>query len=316
MSKLIFNQAKSFSTMSFALFVFFSVFTFHSLASVTLSKQLSVIYRDYKGTHTVSGKKVSDHTFRYNLTAPKQVDVTTLEWQPYIGQSLCKQGWVMQAVIALLHSQNYGATVTFYPWARAVANAENGKVDILVPEYFIEPEAPSDTLPGTRRLDHLTLTEPFGWGPIALYKRRDYNTDHFTSLGALADERIGVVRGYQNTPEFDRLMDAGKFNVIEAVDDAHNIRLLMAGRVNLIIGDPEVIEMEIAALSQANNATSQTKNLVMVDPILQMNGLFFAVSKHNKYGKTLLFELNQAIAEFKKHGIMEEIKYNTAKSCE
>ncbi|KNC67838.1 substrate-binding periplasmic protein [Pseudoalteromonas ardens] len=301
--------------MPVALFLLYSLFSSYSFATDTNGKQISVTYRDYKGTHIVTGRKIDGYSFQYNMNAAKQVQVTTLEWQPYIGQNLCKQGWVMQAVIALLHSQNYGATVTFYPWARAVAYAESGKVDVLVPEYFIEPEAPSDTFPGTRRLDHLTLSEPFGWGLIALYKRKNYNTDHFTNLAALADERIGVVRGYQNTPEFDRLMDAGKFNVIEAVDDAHNIRLLMAGRVNLIIGDPEVIEMEFEALFQDNSNLSRVQNLVMVEPVLQMNGLFFAVSKHNKNGKTLLFELNQAIAEFKKYGVLDEIKYNTAKSC-
>ncbi|TMP36004.1 substrate-binding periplasmic protein [Pseudoalteromonas rubra] len=303
--------------MPYALSLYLCFILLYPLKSLATAKELSVTYRDYKGTHTVSGEKVSDGTFRYNIQADKQIKVTTLEWQPYIGLNLCKQGWVMQATIALLHSQGYGATVTFYPWARAVAYAENGKVDLLVPEYFIEPESPSDTFPGTRRLDHLTLSEAFGWGPIALYKRKDYNTDHFTSLPALADERIGVVRGYQNTPEFDRLMDAGKFNVMEAVDDAHNIRLLMAGRVNLIVGDPEVIKMEIASFAQQSNTelANMATNLVMVEPILQMNGLFFAVSKHNKYGKTLLFELNQAIAEFKKHGVLDEIKYNTANSC-
>ncbi|MEC4089261.1 transporter substrate-binding domain-containing protein [Pseudoalteromonas rubra] len=301
--------------MLIALFLLYSLITSYAFAFDTNGNQISVTYRDYKGTHIVTGRKIGEHSFHYNMNASKQIQVTTLDWQPYIGQSLCKQGWVMQAVIALLHSQNYGATVTFYPWARAVAYAENGKVDVLVPEYYIEPEAPSDTFPGTRRLDHLALTDPFGWGPIALYKRKNYNTDHFTSLVALTDERIGVVRGYQNTPEFDRLMDAGKFDVIEAVDDAHNIRLLMAGRVNLIIGDPEVIKMELEALSQEHSNSSQMQNLVIVEPILQMNGLFFAVSKRNKHGKTLLYELNQAIAEFKQHGVLDEIKYNTAKSC-
>jgi len=276
-----------------------------------------VVYRDYLGSHRIKGKKVNEHTYRYNSGADKQLLLATLDWKPYIGEQICRQGWVLQATVALLHSMGYGATVTFYPWARALAFAEHGKADILFPEYFIEPEAPSDVIQSTRRLDHLILSDVFGWGPIAFIKRKDYDTSHFVDLQSLVNERIGVVRGYQNTPEFDRLMDAGNFEVVQAKDDLSNLNLLLINRVNLIIGDPEVID---AAVKNSSLSAVEKQNMLdkiqVVEPILKMNGLFFAVSKHSQYANTLPVELNQAITTFKKQGVIEEIRYHIRKDCE
>ncbi len=274
-------------------------------------------YRDYRGVHKVIGYTLSDNVFVYNREAEKQLTLATLDWSPYIGKDICRQGWVMQAAVALLHSIGYGATVTFYPWARAVAQVESGKSDILFPEYFIEPEAPSDVYPGTRRLDHLILSAPFGWGPIAFIKRKGYDTSHYKGLESLQDERIGVVRGYQNTPEFDRLMDKGAFNIVSAIDDLTNVKLLLSNRVNLIIGDPDVIRAEVSRSSMPEQTKERfLAEIQVVEPILKMNALYFAVSKHKSGVSSLLFELDTAIASFKNQGVMDEIKYQVHRSCD
>ncbi len=40
--------------------------------------------------------------YTYNAGAPKKIKVSTLDWAPYIGESICKQGWVQQLTVALL----------------------------------------------------------------------------------------------------------------------------------------------------------------------------------------------------------------------
>ena len=297
--------------------LFFTLFlNVQALADHVRKDNFDVVYRDYLGSHRVEGRKINAHSYQYNKEADKQLILTTLDWKPYIGEHICRQGWVLQTAVALLHSMGYGATVTFYPWARAIAMAERGKADILFPEYFIEPEAPSDVIQSTRRLDHLMLSDVFGWGPIAFIKRKEYDTSHFINLHSLVNERIGVVRGYQNTPEFDRLMDAGNFEVVEARDDLNNVNLLLLNRVNLIIGDPEVIT---TAVKESTMPKIEKQNILdsikVVEPILKMNGLFFAISKNSQYADTLAIELNQAISTFKKHGVIEEIRYHIRNDC-
>lgn len=276
-----------------------------------------VSYRDYLGKHTVTGQRLKPGKFLYNGDADKKLALATLEWQPYIGKDICRQGWVMQSTIALLHSIGYAAEVTFYPWARAMSTVESGKADILFPEYYIEPEAPSDVFGSTRRLDHLILSDVFGFGPIAFIKRRGFDMGHYHSLNSLVNESIGVVRGYQNTPEFDRLMDVGTFKVVEAVDDMQNLKLLLNNRVNLIIGDPKVIISDIKN-SNASEADKKAilENIKVVEPIIDMNGLHFAIAKRSRFADKLPIELNQAISLFQKHGTFEEIKYQLDEHCE
>jgi len=97
------------------------------------------------------------------------------------------------------------------PWARAIRMAESGLVDMLYPEYFIESTAPSDMYKGTNRVEHLVLSRKLPGGPIVFMKRKGETDQYRGNLLNLRNEKIGVVRGYQNTPEFDALMDMGFF---------------------------------------------------------------------------------------------------------
>jgi len=280
-------------------------------------EEFTVTYRDHKGSHSikVTGSHGNNYAFK---VGHKKLNLATLNWSPYISQGICRHGWVFQSTVALLHSMGYGASIVFYPWARAVSAVESGKADILFPEYFIEPEAPSDVFSGTRRLDHLTLSKSFGWGPIAFITRKDFDTDVYKGkLSNLLNERIGVVRGYQNTPEFDLLMDRGEFSIVTAVNDLNNVELLINNRVNLIIGDPEVIYSEIRRSDKLAQEKQRIMNEIkVIEPILQMNALFYAVSKRTVHDTQLLVELNKAIDTFLEYGIFDAIKYDVKTNCQ
>ena len=126
---------------------------------------------NYKGEqYSIQGKKVKKGVYLFNEGAEKKITITTLDWPPYIGENICKQGWVQQFTIALLASQGYEITSTFYPWIRAVSAAERGEADILYPSYFIEPTAASDVFKGTTRVEHLALSEKFPGGTNRIYE--------------------------------------------------------------------------------------------------------------------------------------------------
>jgi len=296
----------------FSFFLLFHIIT----ANAKQNETLEVVYRDHRGTHSVQVSGVHKNNYSFKL-GDKKLNLATLNWSPYIAQGICEHGWIFQSTVALIHSMGYGASITFYPWARAISVVESGKADILFPEYFIEPEAPSDVFSGTRRLDHLVLSKSFGWGPIAFIARKDFDTELYKGdLKALFNERIGVVRGYQNTPEFDYLMDRGEFAIVTATNDLMNVDLLMNNRVNLIIGDPEVIYSEIRNSKRLPDEKNRLLNgIKIVDPIIQMNALFYAVSKKSSFDGMLLVELNQAIETFKEYGIFDEIKYRVKSKC-
>ena len=258
-----------------------------------------------------------NNAYVFNAGAKKKVSLSTLEWAPYIGQNICKQGWVQQLTVALLVSQGYEVTVSFYPWARTISMAEKGRVDILFPEYFIEPAAPSDVIKNTKRTDHLALSSPIPGGPIALLKRKNFKSPFKGELTALKGQHIGVVRGYQNTPEFDALMDSGFFHIDHSVDDLMNAIKLSKNRIDYIGGNPSVVFVSVKTGKHLTDKMKKSivNSIEVVEPPLQYNNLYYAVSKKNPEWKALLKTLNEAIASFEKDGVTQKIINDTKNQC-
>ncbi len=270
----------------------------------------------YRGKQfSIQGEKV-DGAFLFNKGGEKKIWLTTLDWMPYIGRSVCKQGWVQQFAIALFVSQGYEVKSTFYPWARTIVIAENGTADILYPEWYIDSSAPSDVAKDKKRRDNLALSERFPGGPIAFMKRKGEPFDYKGKLEMLKGEKIAVVRGYQNTPEFDTLMDQGFFNIQTVTNDLIQAKVLWAKRVNLLINDPLVVRYTVAnsALSRAEK-NSILDNLEVVQPMIQYNYLYFAVSKKKPEWQSTLDVINKTIQEFESTGLMFEIIKNTLNYC-
>lgn len=264
----------------------------------------------------IQGRKLNDSTFIYNEGAEKKIWITTLEWAPYIGKHICKQGWVQQLTIALLVIKGYEVKSTFYPWTRSVKAAETGNAAVLYPEYFIEENAPSDIFEGTKRVEHLALSKRIPGGQVAFFKRTDDTIGFTGDLESLAGEKIGVVQGYQNTPEFDKLMDSGFFQISTATTDMQNVLKLYNKRINLIIGDPEVIFYNIR-----NSSLDEKKKKLILDgieivqPPLQYNYLYYGVSKKREGWETLLDDINASIDELTESGELFRIITRTTDYC-
>ncbi len=306
---------KTYHILLFGIWIFTSLF-FPSAETANAKSPLTVNFNYQGKPYSIPGERINENTYIFNKGGRKKIKITTLDWKPFIGETICRQGWVQQLTIALLASQDYEIISTFYPWARTIAAAEAGDADILYPEYFIEPDAPSDIFKSTKRLEHLALSEKIPGGPIAFLKRKGEKDHYNGNLLNLKGAGIGVVRGYQNTPEFDSLMDQNFFNIDEVTDDLTNIRMLMARRVDLIIGDPSVIYY---SLEHSDWPTDEKKTILssieIVRPPIQYNHLYYAVStKRPNWQKTLAM-LNRTIKEFKKSGELFHIIETTNSVC-
>ena len=269
-----------------------------------LSKEsiISVKYNFQGETINLVGIK-TETGYIFNRDSNKELNLATLEWPPYIGEELCNKGWVFQLTVAMLVSRGYQVNVHFFPWARSVKMVEMGKMDILFPEYFIEDSAPSDVIDGKKRSELLAQSNRFPGGNISFLKRKNDDIVFDGNLSQLKGQTIGVVRGYQNTPEFDAMMDAKLITVIEAVDELQLMKLLIAKRVNLIIGDPIVFRYSVnySTISNANKM-ALLDGVEEVKPALQYNYLYYAVSVNSKSWRTLLDDINLGLIEFEQTG--------------
>ena len=217
----------------------------------------------------------------------------------------------------MLNSKGYSVYIEFLPWARAVRNVELGRADILMPEYFIEDTAPSDYVDGETRRELLGLSNSFKGGEIAFLKRKG-DTDHFTgNLNSLKGLKIGVVRGYQNTPEFDAMMDNGEFEVIASVDDLQLVKLLTAKRVDLVIGDPQALKSSVAYSSLTKPEKQSLLSSIEQESIpLQYNSLYFAISKRAHNWLLVLEDINEGLYQFNNSGEIDRIVRATNTQCE
>ena len=285
------------------------ILLFSLLFPVCYAKSVKVSYT-LNGQHkSLSVNQVAPNSYQTSFNSGKQLRLVTLDWPPYIDRNLCDKGWVFQFSIALFHELGIDVTIDFLPWARAVRMAELGKADILFPEYFIETTAPSDIIDNSFRLDNLALSNAFASGPIGLISRAEFKAGYDGSMVSIRGAKIGVVRGYQNTPEFDRQLDLGFFNAMEARDDLHNIRLLLAGRVDYIVADRYVIDY----LVEKTYPEDQGK-IEFLTPAFQNNELFYAISKRADNWQTLLADLNKVLSNFQKSDALDQFKQQ-AKRC-
>lgn len=285
-------------------------------AHAKLGQSVVVTYKKHNEDVKVVGLK-SEGIYHFNSAAEKQITLATLDWPPYISEQLCDGGWVFQLAVSLFHAAGYGVKIEFLPWARAVRKVEQGEYDVLFPEYFIEARAPSDNFTNTKRRDLLELSQAFPGGNISFMKLKGTPDNFEGDLAYMLGKDVGVVRGYQNTKEFDAMMDSGKFNIVEAVDDLQQVRLLFAKRVNFIIGDPMVIESVIMLapdipLMQKHR---MIRNLEEVKPEIQYNPLYFAVSKRKANWQTTLSDINQEISHFEQHNAFEFLIERSKQAC-
>lgn len=289
---------------------------FFLFASSMSLADMSVSYYSEGEQTTVKGQRYKSGMLFKSDTNMPTLHIATVEWPPYIGDELCNKGWVYHFAVSLLNSRGYSVYIEFLPWARAVRNVELGKADILMPEYFIEDTAPSDYVAKKTRRELLGLSNSFKGGEIAFLKRKG-DEDHFSgNLKSLKGQKIGVVRGYQNTPEFDTMMDNNEFKIISSVDDLQLVQLLVAKRVDLIIGDPQVLKLSVKLSSLSSSEKKSLLDSLAHETIpLQYNPLYFAISKLTPNWLNTLEDINEGLYKFHNSGETQRLIDTLGSEC-
>lgn len=229
--------------------------------------------------------------------APKAVMLATTEWAPYIGQELPEQGYVHILVTRAFARSGYEAQIRFYPWARALALAREGKVAGLMPEYF-----------DAGRTNEFAYSDAFPGGPVGFYARRDRKlkipptlaTKPAVTLATLKHLRFGVVRGYLNAPAFD---NAPGLTREEARDDLTNLRKLYHRRVDAIVIDRHVAEYLLRTA-----VPEFTAELEYLEPPLAQHSLYIAFTRTAAGHETLRQAFNRGLELLENSGELAAIR--------
>ena len=223
----------------------------------------------------------------YSVQAAGVVKLNTLDWEPYIGQKLPEQGFVATIVKEAYSSSGYTVDLAYMPWVRAKNMAKEGKSDGCMPEYYLEED----------KADFF-ISDPFPGGPLGFFKRK---ADAFTfnKLDDLKSLKIGVVRGYVNTEEFDK---ANYLKKEEANDDITNLRKLVGGRLDLI-----VIDKFVGLSLMQQEMPDKIGDIEFINPALEEKTLHVLISKKVDQAEAKIKAFNDGLKILKDSGRLDAL---------
>lgn len=219
--------------------------------------------------------------------ASEKIVLTTLDWEPYIGKSMDDNGYVGEVVREAFKRGGYEVVFKFFPWARTVKLATEGKVDGYFPEYFSEELS-----------KHSVVSDPFDGGPVGFFKRKGYELEYKT-LQDLKSLKIGVVRGYVNEKNFDAATFLKKE---EVTTDLLNIKKLLKNRIDLFVADKFV-----GFYTLKKEMPNMLGQIEFVDPALALNNLYVCISKKAKDYDKKITAFNKGLKSLKADGTFDKI---------
>lgn len=220
------------------------------------------------------------------VCANEKIVALTNNYEPYYGEKLPGFGPIIKITRLAFQEMGYDFEVNFRPWARVLAEGQEGAADVIIGVWF-----------NTDREDWMALSNPMLENEIGFYKRKN-DPLVFTDYAALKAENIvvGTVRGYIN-PE--GLTQSG-VAMEEVKEDRQNIEKLFNNRIRLVL-----IDRQLAAyLTKQLGYENDIEWLVALQRIPLRNG-FMKNAKGDWQKK--MDDFNRGLAILKEKGVIEQI---------
>ena len=175
-------------------------------------------------------------------TDSKLIRLATLEWPPFTGLLLPKEGVSTYIASSVAKAAGFRLLAASFEWTKAVEKGEKSpEFEGYFPEYFSRERDAACHLSqsmGTSVLGIATLkSAPIKW----------------TRLLDLEAHRLGVVDGYLNGEEFDAAIKDKRQAVEVAPSDAANIAKLRAGKIRGIVVDKNVLDYTLYKLKDTGS---------------------------------------------------------------
>ena len=219
------------------------------------------------------------------LAGKLRITMATLDWEPYVGRHMKNQGSIAVIVKEAFKRSGIDLQIQFHQWSRVVGLAKKGLVDGYFPEYY------ADSITSYAR-----FSDPIPAGPLGFFKLKDAKIE-FSTLKSLTGYRIGIVKGYINSKEFDMADYLEKHPV---KDDLTNLKLLLAHRVDLVVAD------KFVGFYLANrHLPDQVADIEFMPRILENKDVYVCVCNTLKSQAYLLNAFNRGLASMRVDGTLD-----------
>lgn len=211
----------------------------------------------------------------------------TESYPPYYGPDLKNNGFISEITRAACEKVGYEIEIKFMDWNRALEMAKRGKYDGVVGAYFNDERATFFEYP-----DAIASSEVIICG-----RKKDHIK--YTALEDLKPYKIGIIRGYVNSEEFD----AASYLKKEPVEKTEvNIKKLLKGRVDLIVDSKAVLQDLIN-----KKFKDQAEKIVFLEPPLQSNKFYTIFSKAVPGYEKKTEDFNKGLKMIQEDGTVKEI---------
>ncbi len=213
--------------------------------------------------------------------------MAVLEWEPYAGKKLEKLGVGSEILTAAFNRAGYDVKFYFMPWVRALKDTETGKYDAVCYGYYSDQRAKT-----------YALSNPFMESALVFCKHRDSDIS-YQSLQDLKPYRIGVVRGFVNTIQFDA---ADYLTKEEANNEILNLKKLLNRRVDLVLIDKFVGQHLINTLFFADK-----DDFEFISPPFKIHPMYVMFSRKVKDYEQKLKVFNNGLQLITRDGTISKI---------
>ncbi|RCK54037.1 hypothetical protein TH25_01415 [Thalassospira profundimaris] len=211
---------------------------------------------------------------KHNIT----IDLQTTEWPPYSSEHLPGQGLASIIVRAAFARENISVHIEFMPWQRSLQNFNTENT----PGTGHRPDAIFPIYDNPQRQKGFFLSRTIVRSPVGFVYYHGSAFD-WQTLDDLTNLTIGVVRGYSNGSDFDQYVQDGKLHIVETHDDTTLLRLLAAGRVDVVVMD----QLVMRHILDTNPDFDQTRRWFYFHPNILENKSLHVGFHHTPEGKAL-----------------------------
>lgn len=224
-------------------------------------------------------------------SAANVVHLATLEWPPFTSERLAEYGASTAVAKAAFAAMGYTLEVTFYPWQRTLYHAaHNKKYSGYFPEYDAKDRA-----------GEFLFSEPIGESPLGFVELVEKPVS-WSTLSDLEHLRIGTVRGYVNTADFDLKAGRGELRIDPVTDDVTNLRKLLLKRIDIAVIDKYVYHYYMST----TEALAAGRARVQFNKKILENKKLYVCFRNDEHGKHLVRVFNEGLKRIDYRAIQEQ----------
>lgn len=227
----------------------------------------------------------------FSSFAREHIRIATGEWSPYISAELKYKGLVSRIVTEAFALEGVHVEYQFFPWGRALLEAQKGNLDASSVWYFHE-DREKDFLHSD---PVIVLTEVFFH-----LKSFDFDWRDWSDLKSL---RVGGTIEYTVSKMLEENQQIGEYSLELIPSDENNFRKLLKGRIDIF---PSAIEAAYPLLNEKFTEEDRERLTYHPNPV-NSGELYLLASKRNPKNKHMLNLFNRGLKRLKESGQYDKI---------